>query len=857
MASSLSSKLASLPGTRHVTWLSAIALSCMVAGLSTYEVFDTRALMVSGEREHLIQSAAAAEDMLAWRLEWARRAIERLAARLVVELEEHPDVAARHARVSVSAIPMIRAMVVARADGTAIATTAGGADDEALFPLLRDQISRVDGNTGDARGSGLIQAPRPARSPDNAEVGNAEPDRPIVVLMVPLVNEAGANVARVAAALSFTFLDDLTRYVTPPTKGSSASLVTGDGRILTRWPQPERFVGMDVARGNAFSAHRDSLSKTSFHQLVTSTDGMPKLVAARSLDFDGLPPLAVFVSREMGDIDEAWTNRAMIEAGQSVLVILAILAFAAMASRREQAMRTAAESIVERENLYHNLFHGSKATKLLIDPADGKIVDANMAAIDFYGWTLNELRSMNIRDINTLPPDEVTAEMERARRESRNHFLFRHRVASGDVRDVEVHSGPLSYRNRQLLYSLILDVTDRRRMERERQRLVTAIEQSRASVVITDVDGQIEYVNPAFTAITGYTLEEVRGARPNILKSGHTSDEEYALMWRTLTSGKPWSATFLNRRKDGGTYWEHAHISPVLDDDGTILNYVAVKENITAQKLSEETLRAANERLRTRTDELARANQELEQFAYVASHDLRQPLRAIGAYLRLLRDRLGRDIPPDAEEFIRFAEGGAKRMDALIVGLLEYSRVGRLSRPMAPVALGELIAISLDIFAFEIADRGAKVTVADGFPTVLGAEEELQRLFDNLIGNALKYGAPERTTEIAIGHREGSDGKSVEVWVADNGIGMAPENHARAFGMFQRLVAKEDYEGTGIGLAVCRKIVQHHGGTIRIESELGRGCRIVFTLSMVGEGDAGSAPGAGGDSGGDSDGEDQ
>lgn len=829
MTSAFPPKLAALAGTRHLIWLGAIALSGVMAAVSIYEVAEYRERVLTAETERLLQGTAAAEDMLTWRLGWARHALENLADTLVVELDGRPDVAVRHARRTIRSIPMVRAVVVARPDGAAIATTADDAD-AALFPILRSRINPVEASPpgDDAREPPTL--PPSGAGPEG--VGTGTP-RSIIVLSFPILDDTGMAKAWVAAAPSPSFLDDLTRYATPDASGASAAIVTGNGRVLTRWPDPEAHIGREVGNAGVLEAHLASGLETTAHRVTGGSEGTPKLIVARNLDFDGLPRLTLLVTRELSDIDAAWISRAYIEAGQTAVIVLVVLSLAAMAARREQALRAAAASVVERENLYHNLFHGSKAAKLLIDPADGRIVDANLAATTFYGWPIDRLREMRIGDINVLPPEEVAAEMERARQESRNHFQFRHRLASGEIRDVEVHSGPLSYGNRSLLYSLIIDVTERRRMELERQRLVTAIEQSRASVVITDVDGRIEYVNPAFTNITGYSLADVKGKRPNILKSGHTSDDEYTLMWRTLSSGRPWSATFLNKRKDGSTYWEYAHISPVLDTTGNILNYVAVKENITALKMSEDTLRAANERLESRTAELARANQELEQFAYVASHDLRQPLRAISSYLRLLRHKLGDGLDAEAEEFIQFAEGGAKRMDALIVGLLEYSRVGRLTRAMAPVALGDVVATTLNIFAFEAADRGARITVAEDFPTIVGSEEELQRLFDNLVGNALKYRDPERAPEIEIGHRVAPDGEAVEIWVSDNGIGMAPENHDRAFGMFQRLVGQEEYEGTGIGLAVCRKIVQHHDGDIRIESELGRGCRVVFRLPLA------------------------
>jgi signal transduction histidine kinase len=236
----------------------------------------------------------------------------------------------------------------------------------------------------------------------------------------------------------------------------------------------------------------------------------------------------------------------------------------------------------------------------------------------------------------------------------------------------------------------------------------------------------------------------------------------------------------------------------------------------------------ANRMLEDQTRELTRANSELEQFAYVASHDLRQPLRMVSSYLSLIERRLGAALDDEAKTFIGFAIRGAKRMDQLILDLLDYSRTGRDSKPSEPVALGDAVSDSLQILTAAIADAGAEVVVPDTLPTVMGYRGELTRLFQNLIGNAVKYRAADRRSRVEIScHKAGGEW---EIAVADNGIGIATDGLERAFGVFQRLVPADAYEGTGIGLSVCKKIVEHHGGRIWIESELGSGSVIRFTL---------------------------
>lgn len=624
----------------------------------------------------------------------------------------------------------------------------------------------------------------------------------------------------------------------PYVPGVSIALVSAEGRILARMPDPQSYVGKDVSHGDAFRAHRAAGGAQSAHLTVSASDDAPKVIVARTLSpLDGAPPLYVFATREMSQTMAAWRRRALLEAGQLGCVAFAVLFFAGMAARRESRLQQSLADHTQREALYHSLFQGNKAVKLLIDPATGAIVDVNAAACAYYGYDHKTLTDMRISDINTLSKAEIAAEMAAAESERRSHFFFRHRLASGEIRDVEVHSGPVQYGGRELLYSIIHDITERRNLEKERARLFTAIEQSPASIVITDEKGAIRYVNPAFTRISGYNPEDVMGETPRILKSGHTSDEEYAKMWQELVAGNSYSSTFYNKKKDGEFYWEHAQISPVFNEDGKIINYVGVKENITELKKIEKNLLDANIMLEQQAEKLKSANAELEQFAYVASHDLRQPLRTISSYLQLVNKKLS-DADVEIREYIDFAVGGARRMDQLIVAMLEYSRIGRMSRPGAPVDLARLLETSRQTYAFALEEAGATLTVAGGLPTVIGDAVELQRLFDNLIGNAIKYRSPDRSLVIRV-DGDASEGAAV-ITVADNGLGMAEADHDRAFAMFQRLVPREYAEGAGIGLAVCKKIVERHQGKIRIESALGEGCRFIIELPAAPIAESGS-----------------
>jgi PAS domain S-box-containing protein len=226
--------------------------------------------------------------------------------------------------------------------------------------------------------------------------------------------------------------------------------------------------------------------------------------------------------------------------------------------------------IQQSEARYRALFLGSHCVMLLIDPVDGAILDANQAAAKYYGWSREVLTGMNIFQINALTPEQIRAEMQRARLQHEDHFRFRHRRADGSVRDVESFSGPIRIGEREVLYSIVHDVTERVQAENEIHKLSMAIEQSPESIVITNLDAEIEYVNDAFLNATGYSRAEVIGQNPRILHSGKTPPERHVELWQALVAGHSWKGELLNKRKDGTEYVEFAIITPVTDASGRI-----------------------------------------------------------------------------------------------------------------------------------------------------------------------------------------------------------------------------------------------------------------------------------------------
>ncbi|MBL7686146.1 MAG: HAMP domain-containing protein [Deltaproteobacteria bacterium] len=239
----------------------------------------------------------------------------------------------------------------------------------------------------------------------------------------------------------------------------------------------------------------------------------------------------------------------------------------------------------------------------------------------------------------------------------------------------------------------------------------------------------------------------------------------------------------------------------------------------------------AEVQLQKKTEELANSNKELEQFAYIASHDLQEPLRMVASYVQLLQRRYKDKLDKDAEDFINYAVDGSRRMQNLINDLLAYSRVGTKGKPLEPTDANKCLQDSLFNLQGALQDSGGSVT-HDSLPILMADPVQLTQLFQNLIGNGLKYRG-DRIPKIHVGLKDLGD--EWQIGVKDNGIGIDPKYFDRIFVIFQRLHTKEEYAGTGIGLSVCKKIVERHKGRIWVESIPGEGATFLFTIPKIKE----------------------
>jgi len=469
----------------------------------------------------------------------------------------------------------------------------------------------------------------------------------------------------------------------------------------------------------------------------------------------------------------------------------------------------------------------SSLDPLVTISAEGRITDVNEATIKVTGATRVELVGTDFSEYFTEP--------EKAREGYRRAFAegfvtdypltIRHR----DGRLTDVLYNASVYRDAggavTGVFAAARDVTARTRaealVEAERQRLRDVLNILPAYVILLAPDYTVPFANRFFEERFGQSM----GRRCYDYLFHRTGPCENCETYTVMKTKGPHHWEWLG--PDGRNY--DIYDFPFRDVDGSPL-IMEVGIDITERVQAEQALKAAHASLEVkveeRTAELKRSNAELEQFAYVASHDLQQPLRMVASYVELLAQRYKGRLDEKADKYIAYASGGAVRMHQLVNDLLAFSRVGTRAAPLVPVSLERIVTQARENLTVAIEQSGAKVKIGP-LPTVAGDETQLVQLFQNLFDNAIKFrgAAP---PEVSVSCRDAGD--NWECAVRDNGIGIDPKHAERIFGLFKRLHTEEEYPGTGIGLAVCKKIVERHGGAIRVEPAEGGGAVFRFTL---------------------------
>lgn len=461
----------------------------------------------------------------------------------------------------------------------------------------------------------------------------------------------------------------------------------------------------------------------------------------------------------------------------------------------------------------------------LITDADGIIAESNARATEFLGWTRRDLRDRSIDSVISGWTTELLNTVHRSLDEDR-YVLLQAYCARNDATFFPGEIAIIRLNVSGALYFcfFIRDITLRRRTENRLRIGFNAIENAGDAILISDIDGVIGYANAAAVRLWGRASADDLVGQP--LRALLHEPPEVAM--QAVSAGQTWSGELIALRTEEEGFHIRLSAAPNLDGDGQWLGAVLSVQDITERKLTER-------KLRKTLDDLSRSNADLREFAYVASHDLQEPLRKITVFSDFLRESAGTSLPPEAMENLGRIEKASRRMSALIEGILELSRVSTGARGFAEIDMARAAQEVVSDLEFRIRERNATVEIGD-LPVIEAEPIQIRQLLQNLIGNALKFARKDVAPRIRLYARR-LDGfptegptPTWEITVEDNGIGFDAAYADRIFGIFQRLHSRQEYEGTGIGLAVCRKIVQRHGGAIRAESQPGQGSRFIITL---------------------------
>jgi PAS domain S-box-containing protein len=491
---------------------------------------------------------------------------------------------------------------------------------------------------------------------------------------------------------------------------------------------------------------------------------------------------------------------------------------------------------------------------------EGVVTDVNRAPLEAGGVALADVRGRKFWDCSWWNYDpqvqkQLRAACERAVGGDVSRYDVPVRMAGDSRMWIDFQIAPLREEHGPIthLIASAMNITERKRAEgalkKAHDELEKRVEERTAELHATSLyarglleasldplvtispDGKITDVNKATELVTGVSRDRLIGS--NFSDYFTEPDKANAGYQKVLAEGLVRDYPLTIRHTSGRLIDVLYNATVYRNEAGDVQGVFAAARNITEHKRAEAELAQYRQHLeklvKQRTAELERSNHDLEQFAYVASHDLQEPLRAVGGYVKLLQHRFPKKLDAKALEYITGAAEGAERMQRLITDLLAFSRVGTQGGVLAPADLNALLRDALNNLQAGITGAGAMVT-SDPLPTLPVNAAQIAQLFQNLIGNAIKFRS-EQVPKIHVGVRK-EEGRWV-LWVRDNGIGIAPQYFERIFQIFQRLHTRKHYAGTGIGLAICKKIVERHGGSIWVESQPAQGSTFYFSIPEI------------------------
>lgn len=699
--------------------------------------------------------------------------------------------------------------------------------------------------------------------------------RPVIVFAYPVLDNKGVIKRIVFASIDMKWLNhEFEKEITENLpKGSTLTKVDSNGTILVRYPDPERWVGKKYWELKKVAFETILNQKRGMFEDKGRIDNVPRLYAFTPLFDDlekgdiyvilGIPKKSVFVEVEhllninlilivvvfLITITLAWAG--------SETFILSKIETLVGASRRfadgDLAARTGisyekgeigelarsfdamAESIQSRQaelqdsmERYRALFHQAQEPIFLFEVETGRMAEINDAFTRVFGYSKEEIVRMRIFDIPVDSIENIHSNIQKVLQKGSTSIGERiYRRKDGSTVPVEVYASLIKLKDKPCIMAITHDLTECKKTEELISKLSHAIEQSPVSIVITDTSGNIEYVNPKFVEITGYTFEEVIGKNPRILKSGKTLPDEYRRLWETITSGKVWRGVFCNKKKNGELFYESAIISPVKNKQGVITHYIGIKEDITElKKLQDQLLHAQK-------------MEALGTFSGGIAHDFNNILNVIIGFGSLIEMNMKEDDPNRI--YLKEILKAGERATRLTKSMLAFSRK-QIIEPKTQ-DLNEIIK-GVEKFLRRIIGEDIELRTVLSYKdlTVFVDSTQIEQVLMNLATNA-RDAMPEGgiltiETELVKLDEEYMKTHAIEepgmyalISVSDTGTGMDEETVKRIFEPY--FTTKALGRGTGLGLSITYGIVRQHGGYINCYSELGKGTTFKIYLPLA------------------------
>lgn len=490
-------------------------------------------------------------------------------------------------------------------------------------------------------------------------------------------------------------------------------------------------------------------------------------------------------------------------------------------------------ALVKSEQLRKKIMNSALDAIICID-SKGHVIIWNDQAERTFGWKREEMNGKAMVDY-IVPPQY----------RERHIFGFNQYLKTGKgpmlnkrfeitalnrarkIFPVELLIVPIEIDNATVFCSFIRDISAQKEVEgmlqKSEDRYHKMVEEvNDYAILLLNKEGLIENWNKGAENIKGYKEDEIIGENFSVFYT--EEDKKNNLPERLLKQAMEEGSASIDGwrvRKDGSLFWANVVLTALHDDDGGVIGFTKVTRDLTEKK-------EADEKLLKYTHELESSNKELEQFAYIASHDLQEPLRMVTSFLTQLEKKYKGQLDEKAQQYIYFATDGAARMRRIILDLLEYSRIGRKEYDIEELDMNQVVEEVIQFHRTLIKEKEAKI-ICEKLPIIKAAHTPVEQVLQNLIANALKYQLPDVKPRVEI--KASETDSCWEFSVSDNGIGIEPQYFDKIFVLFQRLHQKEQYSGTGIGLAICKKIVENFRGRIWVESEQGKGSTFYFTIA--------------------------